>query len=171
MPGRGTVRRRDGGLPDEVTIAVHHALVLDSSVQVRPATWDDADAVAQLAAELAQSFVFSRERFDHAYAGVCTAAESRVLLAHRGEEAIGYLLGVRHHTFYANGPVASVEEILVREADRGEGTGHALMFAFERWAAAGGCVLVTLATRRAEGFYLALGYEKTAVSFRKALPA
>jgi len=148
---------------------VHHDPVLDSSVQVRPATWDDADAVAQLAAELAESFVFSRERFDQTYATVCTTAEARVLLALRGDEPIGYLLGVRHHTFYASGPVASVEEILVREADRGEGTGHALMWAFERWATTGGCVLVTLATRRAEGFYLALGYEKTAISFRKVL--
>jgi GNAT superfamily N-acetyltransferase len=148
---------------------VHDDLVLDSSVQVRPATWDDRGAVAQLAAELAQSFVFSRTRFEQTYAGVCTAADARVLLALRGDDPVGYLLGVRHHTFYANGPVASVEEILVREQDRGEGTGHALMWAFERWAATGGCVLITLATRRAEGFYLALGYEKTAISFRKVL--
>jgi hypothetical protein len=44
------------------------------------------------------------------------------------------------------------------------------MEAFEGWAAAGGCALVALATRRAAPFYRALGYQESAAYFRKALP-
>jgi hypothetical protein len=32
-----------------------------------------------------------------------------------GEERVGYLLGFAHLTFYANGPVGWVEEVLVRQ--------------------------------------------------------
>jgi GNAT superfamily N-acetyltransferase len=70
---------------------------------------------------------------------------------------------------YANGPVAWVEEVFVRGQDRGRGVGGALMSEFERWAAARDCALVALATRRAAPFYRALGYEDSAVYFRKIL--
>lgn len=43
------------------------------------------------------------------------------------------------------------------------------MDAFERWAAAKGCTLIALATRRAAPFYRALGYEESAAYFRKVL--
>ncbi len=41
------------------------------------------------------------------------------------------------------------------------------MGAFEQWAAARGCALVALATRRAAAFYRALGYQESAAYFRK----
>jgi hypothetical protein len=41
------------------------------------------------------------------------------------------------------------------------------MSAFERWAEGQGCALVALATRRAAAFYRAVGYEESAVYFRK----
>jgi hypothetical protein len=47
------------------------------------------------------------------------------LLAANGHESIGYVLGSRHLTFYANGPVGWVEEIVVRRQDRGHGIGRA----------------------------------------------
>ena len=65
--------------------------------------------------------------------------------------------------------MAWVEEVVVRRADRGRGAGAALTGAFERWAAGHGCALVALATRRAAPFYLATGYEESAVYFRKLL--
>ena len=43
------------------------------------------------------------------------------------------------------------------------------MSAFERWAVVRDCALVALATRRAAPFYRALGYEESAVYFRKIL--
>jgi GNAT superfamily N-acetyltransferase len=73
--------------------------------------------------------------------------------------------------FYANGPVAWVEEVFVRGQHRGCGVGRALMSAYEQWAISRDCALVALATRRAAPFYRALGYEESALYHRKILGA
>jgi len=143
--------------------------VSEPPVQIRPAGPADAAAVALLAGELAQSFAFAREKFDQTYPQLLTARDACLLLAVDGERCLGYLLGFRHLTFYANGPVGWVEEVLVRTELRGAGLGRDLMCAFEDWAAAQGCALVALATRRAAPFYRALGYEESAAYFRKLL--
>ena len=141
----------------------------DDQLTIRRAAAADVDGVADLAGELAQSFPFSRTRFQVAYPALLADDGACVLVAARGGECVGYLLGFRHLTFYAGGAVAWVEEVLVRGQERGRGTGRALMSAFEQWAAAHGCGLVALATRRAAPFYRALGYEESAVYFRKVL--
>jgi GNAT superfamily N-acetyltransferase len=137
--------------------------------QVRQATPADADKVAGLAAELAQSFAFSRTDFDVSYPALLAEENAHVLVATDHGDCVGYLLGFRHLTFFANGPVGWVEEVLVRHEHRGRGVGRDLMSAFERWAAARGCAMVALATRRAAPFYLALGYQESAVYLRKVL--
>jgi GNAT superfamily N-acetyltransferase len=143
--------------------------VNDARCEIRRAGAGDADAVADLAAELAQSFPLSRARFHLTYPALLAADGACLLLAVEEQERLGYLLGFQHLTFYANGPVAWVEEVLVRRQDRGRGIGRALMRAFEQWAAEQGCGLIALATRRAAPFYRALGYEESAVYFRKVL--
>jgi len=143
--------------------------VSDAVCRVRPAEAGDADAVADLAAGLAQSFPFSRARFGLSYPALLADGDACLLLAADGEGPLGYLLGFRHLTFYANGPAGWVEEVFVRGQERGRGIGRALMSAFEQWAAARDCALVALATRRAAPFYRALGYEESAVYFRKIL--
>ena len=137
--------------------------------EIRRADADDADAVADLAVGLAQSFTFSRLAFLRSYPALLAADDACLVLAVDGQERLGYLLGFEHLTFYANGPVAWVEEVFVRRQDRGCGAGRALMSAFEQWAATRGCALVALATRRAAPFYRALGYEESAVYLRKVL--
>jgi GNAT superfamily N-acetyltransferase len=137
--------------------------------EIRHARAGDIDGVAALAAELALSFEFSPEQFRLGYPALLAADGACLLLAVDASECAGYLLGFRHLTFYANGPVAWVEEVVVRGGDRGRGIGRALMSAFEGWAAAERCALVALATRRAAPFYRALGYEESAVYFRKLL--
>ena len=137
--------------------------------EIRHARAGDIDGVAALAAELALSFEFSPEQFRLGYPAVLASDGACLLLAVDGSECAGYLLGFRHPTFYANGPVAWVEEVVVRGGDRGRGIGRALMDAFESWASAERCALVALATRRAAPFYRALGYEESAVYFRKLL--
>ncbi|HEY3902839.1 MAG TPA: GNAT family N-acetyltransferase [Streptosporangiaceae bacterium] len=138
------------------------------SYSIRPATLADASAVAGLAAELAQSFAFDRASFDASYPKLIGDDDACVLVAVADEQLAGYLLGFRHLTFYANGPVGWVEEILVRSELRQSGTGRALMHSFEDWAAgSSGCALVALATRRAKPFYLAIGYQESATYLRK----
>jgi GNAT superfamily N-acetyltransferase len=139
--------------------------------EIRQAEVGDADGVSALAAELAQSFTFSLERFRASYPALLIADGACLLVAMSGTESVGYLLGFRHLTFYANGPVAWVEEVVVRKQDRGCGVGAALMCGFERWAARQECALVAVATRRAAPFYRALGYEESAIYFRKVLDA
>ncbi len=136
---------------------------------IRQAGPEDADQVAGLAAELAQSFAFRRADFDVSYPALLADEDAHVLVAADGGDCMGYLLGFRHLTFFANGPVGWVEEVLVRREHRGRGIGRDLMNAFERWAAGDGCAMVALATRRAAPFYLALGYEESAAYLRKVL--
>ena len=145
------------------------AKVNHAQCEIRRAGAGDADEVANLAAELAQSFPLSPARFHVSYSALLAADSACLLLAVDERERLGYLLGFQHLTFYANGPVAWVEEVLVRRQDRGRGIGRALMTAFEQWAARQGCGLIALATRRAAPFYRALGYEESAVYFRKVL--
>ena len=137
--------------------------------QIRHAGAADAESVAGLAAEFARSFEFRPESFRVSYPALLTDDGACLLLAADGQETAGYLLGFRHLTFYANGPVGWVEEIVVRRQDRGQGIGRILMNAFEQWAAAEGCTLIALATRRAAPFYRALGYAESATYFRRAL--
>jgi GNAT superfamily N-acetyltransferase len=137
---------------------------------IRQASAGDAGSVAELAAELAMSFEFSPERFRANYPALLTLNDACLVLAVDRREIVGYLLGFCHLTFYANGPVGWVEEIVVRPQSRGAGAGRALMSAFETWASGRGCTLVALATRRAGPFYRALGYEESATYFRKLLP-
>ena len=141
----------------------------DTTCRIRPAGPGDAEAVADLAAALAQSFPFSRTRFGLSYPALLAAADACLLLAVNADEALGYLLGFEHLTLYANGPVGWVEEVFVRDQDQGRGVGRALMSAFEQWASVRDCALIALATRRAAPFYRALGYEESAAYFRKVL--
>ena len=104
----------------------------DAQCQVRSAEASDAEAVADLAGGLAQSFPFSRARFGLSYPALLTDDDACLLLAVDGEDRLGYLLGFRHLTFYANGPVGWVEEVFVRGQDRACGVGRALMSAFEQ---------------------------------------
>ena len=136
---------------------------------VRQAGPGDAGAIAGLAAELALSFPFRPEPFRVNYPALLADDRACLLLAADGTDSAGYLLGFRHLTFYANGPVGWVEEVVVRHRDRGRGIGRVLMGSFEQWAASHDCALVALATRRAAPFYGALGYEDSAAYFRKVL--
>ena len=100
----------------------------DSRARVRGARGADAGAVARLAGELAQSFA---EKFDLSYPALLTSEDACLLVAADGDDCVGYVLGFRHLTFFANGPVGWVEELLVTQDYRGRGLGRALMSAFE----------------------------------------
>jgi GNAT superfamily N-acetyltransferase len=78
-------------------------------------------------------------------------------------------MATSHPAFHANGSVAWVEEVMVAEPARGTGVGRQLMAAAEAWARRRGARYVALATRRAAPFYQALGYEESAVYFKKPL--
>lgn len=86
-----------------------------------------------------------------------------------GRKVVGYLLANGHLTFLANGPFASVEEVMVDEGHRRSGVGRELMGYAENWAGESRPAYLALPSRRAGPFYLALGYEDSAVFFKKTL--
>jgi GNAT superfamily N-acetyltransferase len=137
---------------------------------IRTAEADDADAVFALARELAITFPIDRPGFDRGFAAIAAAAGTHLLVADLDGAVCGYLLGFVHPTFYANGPVAWVEELMVDGRVRRRGVGARLMAAFEDEARAVGARLVALATTRAATFYTAIGYDRRAEYFRKHLP-
>jgi GNAT superfamily N-acetyltransferase len=145
-------------------------------VKVRLADAHDAAAVFPLARDMATSFRVDEAIFAASFASLVTSEVAAVLVAvtgaadgEEGEEIVGYLLGFDHLAFYANGPVAYIEEVAVAEHRQGEGIGQLLMHSFEEWAARRSSVLITVATRRADGFYRARRYEETATLFRRLL--
>jgi GNAT superfamily N-acetyltransferase len=141
----------------------------DGVMNIRPATSKDEEQIFRLARALATSFEVNRDAFCRSYREVLTSSSCDVLVAETEEGIVGYVFGLHHPAFYANGNVSWVEEIFVEEPRRRLGIGEQLMAAFERRAQERGSRLVGLATRRAASFYGAIGYEESATFFRKLL--
>lgn len=139
------------------------------TTNIRTAQYADAQALFALARPFATSFVVDEQAFHHAFSALLASSEAHLAVAETAQQLVGYVLGFDHYTFFANGRVAWVEEIMVSASLRRQGIGQLLMQEFEAWARARGCKLVALATRRAASFYQAIGYEESAVYFRKLL--
>ena len=69
-------------------------------------------------------------------------------------------------TLFANGVVTELMELYVEEEHRGRGIGRELVQQAVARARDRGAVEVTVPTRRACSFYLALGFEFTAEFFK-----
>jgi GNAT superfamily N-acetyltransferase len=138
-------------------------------VMIRPARPADAATLLPLVQQFVTSFVIEPAVWTGSFHQILQTPHAHLLVAEGDQHLLGYLLGFEHLTFYANGQVAWVEEIMVGAAYRRQGIGGALMGAFETWAAQREAKLVALATRRAAPFYRALGYEESAVYFRRLL--
>ncbi len=143
--------------------------VSDQQILIRPAGPADRDQVWPLARDLATSYTAGRPAFERSYAALLAQPDALVLVADTAGAIVGYLLATTHLAFHANAPVAWVEEVMVATDSRAAGVGRALMAAAEAWARDRGAAYVALATRRAAPFYQALGYEESAVYFRKLL--
>lgn len=137
------------------------------TLHVRPGVLEDLDGVWPLARDFATSFRPERAQFEQTFRALLHSSSALILVAHLTERICGYLLAHTHHTFLANGPVAWVEEVMVDDRDRNQGIGLALMTEAERWGHKQDAAYVSLASRRAGGFYLRLGYEDSAVFYKK----
>jgi GNAT superfamily N-acetyltransferase len=136
---------------------------------LRRATSADLSGVFELAQDFATSFQLEIEAFTAAFQHLIAQDDALLLVVEGPDRLLGYILGFDHYALFANGRVSWVEEVMVRETNRRQGHGQALMTHFEQWAKSRGSKLVALATRRANAFYLALGYEESATYFRKLL--
>lgn len=137
---------------------------------IKPAVYGDKDKVFELAKVLATSYVVELAAFTRSFERVLADDKALLLVAKQDGKSIGYCLGTLHTAFYANGDIAWLEELYVLPEFRRTGVGEKLVNAFENWSQQHEAKLTTLATRRAEAFYLAIGYEQSAHYFKKQLP-
>ena len=142
---------------------------MTASVTVRAADLADADALWPLVRDFATSFTPDRTVFERTLPALLARDDTLLVVAESEARVVGYLLASVHLTLFANGAVAWVEEVMVESDARRGGAGSALMLAAERWAVGEGAAYVSLASRRAAAFYDALGYDDSAVFFRKTL--
>lgn len=136
---------------------------------IRPATIHDEEAVYLLSTKLSQKFEIKRQAFSVAFAQLMQAEDVYLHVVVSSEHVIAYLLGWTRIAFYSNGPVGWVQEIVVDTKYRRRQLGRLLMDHFESWSADRGAVLVSLATRGASEFYLALGYRDSATYYKKTI--
>lgn len=120
----------------------------------------------ELVLQFATLFAPERKAFDAAF-GSALDDPSCLLVVDGSRELTGYLLAFCHDTFYANGPVCWIEEVMVREDARRAGIGLSLVRAAEAWASERGSSVIALATRRADAFWQAAGYAPSATYLRK----
>ena len=140
-----------------------------TSITVRTAESTDSAALLSLASSFATSFTVDVQRFGSQLDAILLDPASVLSVAMTGGEVVGYVAASLHPTLYANGPVGWIEELMVHPAHRRRGVGRLLVSAVERWAHGRGAVMVSLATRRADEFWSAVGYEASATYLRKVL--
>lgn len=135
---------------------------------IRTATPDDADALFRMAGQLATSAIVERGAFETSLSAILADPNHVLLVAESDAGVVGYVHALVHPAFHANGNVTWVEELHVDSDLRGHGLGHRLMAAMEEWAEATARVTYhSVATRRAAGFYLGVGYRESATWFKK----
>lgn len=131
-------------------------------VTIEAASLGDAPAVWGFLQRFATSYASSPEAFERDFPRLLASGDGDLLVARASGEAVGYLLAHRNLTLFAGGPILSIAELFVDEPRRGEGIGGALVQAALERAWATGCVEAVVPTRRAQGFYEALGFEASA---------
>jgi GNAT superfamily N-acetyltransferase len=137
------------------------------NVRYRKALNEDKESLFLLAKGLATSFDVNKEDFLNVFSSLIDDQNVDLVVAKKDQDLIGYVFVLHHPAFYANGLISWVEELFVLEHYRGKHIGKALMEEAERLSKERGSKLVALATRRADQFYKAIGYEGSATYYKK----
>ena len=138
-------------------------------VLVRRAAWDDERELLRLTTSFATSFSVDPSRFTQQLRAMLGDSSSALVVASIDAGLVGYAAASMHPTLYANGPVGWIEELMVDVAHREVGVGRLLVSFVEEWVRSSGGVMVSLATRRAAGFWSSMGFEESASYFRRIL--
>jgi predicted N-acetyltransferase YhbS len=141
------------------------------AVIIRPATETDVPALAALATHLGyptgEATMRDRMRRIGAHADYAT------LVAESGGQVVGFV-GLMWALSYVGNAHARLLSLVVEPAERGWGTGAALVAAVVGWARARGAGSVRLTTalhrERTHRFYERLGYARTGLRYVKNLP-
>ena len=135
---------------------------------VRLATGRDADAVFSLVGKLTQSDAVDRDVFSRGFEAVLADYPRTIVhVAEVDGRVAGYALTTINTLLYTNGPSAQLQEIVVDESLQTGGVGTSLVRAVEAACDEHGVTQLTVASRRAGGFYDRLGYTQQAEYMRR----
>ena len=142
---------------------------------VRRAVAEDADAVFDLVQQLGAAFVPVRSAFEQSFAAIVEgsnvdgSSDDVLLLVAESEggDVQGYALTTIARLLSTNGLSAQLQEIAVDEEARGLDLGTALVREVEAECIRRGVRQLTVAARRAGGFYDRLGYSQNAEYMRR----
>lgn len=129
----------------------------------------DGDQLFGLVQELGHAFPPERPAFDTTVAEYLAGQHPSVVVyvAEEDDRLVGYVLMTVVPLLYTNGPSAQLQEIVVAESARGSDWGTRLVRAVEEECVARGVTQLTVAARRAGGFYDRLGYHENAEYMRR----
>lgn len=135
---------------------------------VRLATANDHDRVLELVAMLGHVVEVDQKVFTASYSRVIADAPRTIVhVAEVADVVVGYALTTINTLLYTNGPSAQLQEIVVDDAVQATGVGTALVSAVEQACEDHGVTQLTVASRRAGGFYDRLGYTQQAEYMRR----
>lgn len=143
---------------------------MSESVELRPATLADSDAVYTLMCELKQA-EFDRQRFNVGFASNLEESNLCYQLALLNDEIVGVIgLHMQFHLHHVNW-VGEIQELVVMPLARGHGVGSKLLAWAEEKAWIAGAELTELSTSTgrldAHRFYEREGYKQTHHRFTK----
>ncbi len=135
---------------------------------IRFASPADSEAILALVGRLGHAVPVDAEAFRTTFPEVL-ADHPRSLLHVAEVDGVvaGYALTTISHLLYTNGPSAQLQEIVVDDTLQTRGVGTALVRAVEQACEEGGVTQLTVASRRAGGFYDRLGYTQQAEYMRR----
>jgi N-acetylglutamate synthase-like GNAT family acetyltransferase len=135
---------------------------------VRLAVAADHDRVFTLVSKLGHAVALDAEVFSTSFAqAIEDAPRTIVHVAEVDGEVAGYALTTINTLLYTNGPSAQLQEIVVDDQVQTRGVGTALVRAVEAACEEHGVTQLTVASRRAGGFYDRLGYTQQAEYMRR----
>ena len=139
-----------------------------STPVIRFASEADGPRILELVGRLGHAVPVDANAFALAYPAVL-ADHPRSLLhvAEVDGEVAGYALTTINPLLYTNGPSAQLQEIVVDDSMQTSGVGTALVRAVEKACEESGVTQLTVASRRAGGFYDRLGYTQQAEYMRR----
>ncbi len=139
-----------------------------SPLVVRLAVFADRERVHELVSKLGHAFPVESEGFSASFAEVIKDAPGTLVhVAEVDGAVVGYALTTINTLLYTNGPAAQLQEIVVDDQVHTRGVGTALVRAVEEACVAMGATQLTVASRRAGGFYDRLGYTQQAEYMRR----
>jgi ribosomal protein S18 acetylase RimI-like enzyme len=142
---------------------------MQERIVIRRAVIEDKESIFQLANQLSDFVKIDKDIFISNFHQLIADQNYCILVAKLGENIVGYLSGYFHKTIYANGLVGYVDEIVVLDTQRNLRLGTKLMNELEIISKNKNCILISLATAGAKGFYEKIGYSSKAGYYKKYL--